>query len=191
MSPLADWRVAQHSDRGALGVFECAIPPKPIKNAATGYKLDHPRMWEYEVQSWIRGLSSKVPCRPPMRVYVLEDEVGLAAVICWTELEGPAWVHVDVIGVALRHRRSGGDVARAVMRAAFQEMESAALDIGAGELYIEGEIWHENDASQALASDGKLQMVVKHETGAQTWSLRVALEGAEFDGEGELDAARN
>lgn len=185
MSDLAIWRAARHADRGDLAVFECAIPPKPIKSAATGYKLAHPRMWEYEAQSWIRGLASRVPCHPPLRIFVLEDGAGLAAVVAWREVGGPAEIHVDVVGVALRHRRTGGDVARAFMRAALREMEAAAIDAGADELYVEGEVWYQNDASLALCADGKFQMLEEHATGAQTWSIRVPLAGADIEGDVE------
>lgn len=187
MSGFATWRAARRSDRGAIGVFECADPPKPIKSAATGYKPYHPRPWELEAQGWIRGLANTVPCRPPARVFVVEDDDGLAAVVNWREVGGPAEIHVDVVGVALRHRRQGGHFARAVMRMALQEIEAAAIEAGADELYVEGEIWHENDASLALSADGEFALLEKHATGAQTWSIRVELGGTEADPDPDSD----
>lgn len=179
--PVAILRHARRSDRGAISVFECAEPPKPEKSAATGWKLAHPRQWEYEAQQMIRGLAKRVPAAAPLRVFVAEDDDGLAAVVSWREVSGPAEIHLDVVGIARRHRRRGGGFARALVRAVLSEIEAAAIDAGADELYLEGEIFNLNDASLRLTSDFKFDLLEEHATGAQTWSLKVPLAGVEPD----------
>lgn len=180
------WRPARHSDRAALSVFECADPPKPIKNASTGWQLDHPRMWEYHAQSMIRDLARRVPARPPVRVFVGEDDDGLAAVVSWREVAGPAEVHLDVIGVASRWRRRGGRCAREIARAALREIEAAAIEAGAEELYLEGEIYSENDASQRLAMSFDFECLFAYQSGAETWSIKVPIAGAIFEDDDEM-----
>lgn len=175
------WRPARSEDRGALSVFVCTDPAKPYKSAASGWKPHHPRIFEYHVQQMIRGLSSKVPCRGAQKVHVAVDEEGIAGVVCWTELEGPSDVHIDVVGLAMRYRRQQGGLAREIADVVLREIEAAAIEAGAEELYVEADIFRLNDASQALAADKQFTKLSEAPTGAQTWSIRVPLAGAELD----------
>lgn len=177
------WRPASKEDRGAVQNFVCTDPPRPYKSPATGYKPHHPRMWEYEAQKMIRDLSPDLPCvNGPVRAYVAEDNEGIAAVVSWTELDGPGYVHVDILGVAMRHRRKKSDFAQSIVRTALKEIESAAIEAQVELLYVEGEIYRLNDASQALAASMKFSpQGDEAPTGAQTWGARWLVGGAEIE----------
>lgn len=174
MTGAVAWRPAEKTDRRELAVFVCADPAKPARaTAATGWKALHPRVWEYDAQQIIRS------CRPPLArgrsLWVGVDPAGLAAALVWTEVDGPGFVHLDVFGVATRHRRSGGAVAREGMRLVLGEIKRRAYAAGCAELVVEGEIYAENQPSLQLMADFEFEFIAEHPTGAQTWGVRSVL----------------
>lgn len=75
MSRLLAWREAGHEDRSSLQGFTCTVPAQPVFGQKRKY---HPRPWEQEVQSGIRGL--RPPVGQDQSLLVGEDGEGIAAV---------------------------------------------------------------------------------------------------------------
>lgn len=178
-----DFLAADRADVGELQNFVCTVPAKPTRNAGTGWQPQHPRMWEYDAQQTIRRLAGewRLPCHRPRAMYIARDPQGIAAVAAWEELEGPRVVQLEVVGVAMRHRRQKGLVARTFANAVLSEMEQAAVADNAPELFMQGEIYHANDASEALMWDKGFRPIREHPSGARTWTFRLPLADTPLD----------
>jgi hypothetical protein len=114
-----------HSDHNAISNFVCAIPKKPKICAATGWQPQHRRIGDYHAQCMIRALSSDhafPPRQEAVQIWVACDAEGVAAVVSWTELDGPGDVHLDVMGIAPRHRHPEGDPEHGTSREQSQRM---------------------------------------------------------------------
>lgn len=176
-----EWRPCRPTDREALTRFECTT--RPEKSAETKWHVVHPREWEYEVQAAIRDL------RPPFRenderVYVLEDSEGLAAVCHLRELDGPAHVELQEIGVALRYRGRGGEVAWRAVNHLLDEVTDRALgeSIEAdpiNEVLVQAMIWHENRGSLALARRLGMEPVSVGSPGVLRWEMVLLVGGVD------------
>lgn len=173
------WVELDRSHVAELQVFVCTDPEKPVKNASTGWQLQHPRIWEYDAQQTIRTYGKKWRTPPECTVLVGVDGHGLAAVSGWTELDGPSWVHLDVMGVAQRLRQRGEqDASKRVGTAAMQQtlsrIEAKALEAGCDRMYVEGEVFRDNDASLRMVEHFGFTFVTEAPTGAQTWAFEYA-----------------
>lgn len=183
-----DWRPVRHADHEAIAAFECAIPAKPVKNAPGVWpRFSHPSQWEYDAQKIIHRLSNEhsFPPRAGTQIFVACDPGGIGAVASWTELAGPGDVHIDVFGIATRHRRRQGEdssekgvFARWCMGRALEEMETRAIEAEAPELYIEGEIWHANVPSRRMMEEFNFRVHQEYATGAITYNFKLPLAGA-------------
>lgn len=176
------WRPANGSDCEDLASFECADPPKVYKDPHRGYQKVHPRIWEIHAQRMIRDLVKQVAKnRGPSRgihTQVMIDDQGLCGVASWSELQGPQNVHLDVVGIARRHRYdgTGGLIAQQIAQNVLGLIEANARAAGSAELYLHGEIHRENRGSQRLAKRYDFAIAETWESGAQTWELRVPLD---------------
>lgn len=175
MPDLLKWGDAEKRHREELQHFICAIPERPIKDAGSGWVPYHPRFWEFDVQLMVRGLGRKVP--PPRETTVLvgENADGLAAVSCFTRLDGPSVVHLDLMAVSVRLRGQGGAYAREMVRTTLERIEADAIDAGGLEMKVVGEIYKDNVPCLRLVHSFGLNFVEEAETGAQTWALRFPL----------------
>lgn len=169
MADSVVWRDADKSDCEAFKAFECANPPKARANPSNGYRIEHPRMWEYEAQRLIHGLSGEIPSRGPSRTMVALDSIGLAAVVHWTELDGPSHVQIEVAGLALRLRFQQRRLTHSIARATMRSIEENALQGGHSSMRVQGEIFHRNGHSQRLAAEFGLTVVATHPSLAETW----------------------
>lgn len=86
--------------------FTCTHEPK--KRKVPPYGFEHDRDWELVVQRCIRDL--RPPCKPPLRLWVGEDEGGLGAVVQAEEIDGADDVFLRLMAIALRLRGRGGVV---------------------------------------------------------------------------------
>ncbi|MER6970188.1 hypothetical protein ABT304_03965 [Nocardioides sp. NPDC000445] len=129
------------------------------------------------MQQTIRGYA----VRPERgcHLWVGYDNIGLSAVVKWRELDGPDVIHLDVVGVAMRHRQPGstkaGTIAREAIEVALSEAEAYAVAKRCEELYAEGEIHRTNSGSLRLMQSFGFAFVDEFPSGAQTWAKRVPL----------------
>lgn len=169
------WRRAVKSDQAQIDLFVCTDPEKPQRSKDTRWQPRHPRLWEYDAQQMIRSL--RVPARGQTETWVLVDAEGVAGVCSWSLLDEPGYVHLDVAGVAIRHRRAGSRLGELLVRSALSEIEAWAIQAGAREMYVDCEIYGLNDKSLRLARAFGMTLVEEAGTGAQTWALRYPLRG--------------
>lgn len=167
MTPLT-WRSAVHADRQLLHAFECA--EKGTRSARTGWKATYPHPWEHEVQSACRVL--RPPVRPPRHLLVgIDDDGQLAALSYRTEVSGPSQVHLELMAVAMRHRRAGvGDqlviaTLSAIADRAVQEDQMAIL--------VSAHVHPENKASQSLCERHEFARTGTSDSGYEVWSGEV------------------
>lgn len=168
-----DWRPAHASDQHEIDHFVCTEPAKPKRSRQTNWQDEHPRLWEYDAQQMIRGL--RVPSRGSVETWVMTDEHGIAGVCSWTRLNEPGYVHLDVAGVAMRHREARTDLGFTMMSKALGEIEQWAVDVGALEMVVECEIFHANGCSLRLMRRFRMDKSDEAPTGAQTWGLKFPL----------------
>ena len=102
-----EWRSAAKTDRSVIQQFQCTDPPprnalkRPVPDA-------HPRKWELAIQSAIHSL--KPPGDENEATLLGLGEGGLAAVARVTD-QGERDYYLDLVAVAIRHRRGDGLVA--------------------------------------------------------------------------------
>ena len=128
------------------------------------------------MQSALRNL--RVPAKPPHHVFCLDDEEGIAGLVHWIEIDGPGAIDLAQVGVALRLRGQGGDVASELLRQAFDEMTARAVAADVEEIDVLGMIYHENHPSQRLARAAGFVQTGQGAPGVQEWSGRIIVAGA-------------
>lgn len=176
MNAALTWAELGKEHLSALQNFVCTDPPKPEVSAATGWVGKHPRMYEYDAQQVIRSMGKKWRLPPECSTIVGSDAEGVAVVSAWTELDGPDWVHLDVMGVAQRLRLPGEEnaakrVGTACMQETLRRIEQKAIEAGARRMNVEGEIYRENWASLRMVEHFGFTYITEAPTGTQTWAL--------------------
>jgi hypothetical protein len=114
--PRLTWRSATEQHRTALSQFVCTDPPKQSYDRHRG--RHHPRPYELEVQSHLRGL--KVPVAPGDALLLGFDEDGIAAAAHFgfddTQTQFMIWA------VACAHRCRGRRHGREAVEVALQAL---------------------------------------------------------------------
>lgn len=169
MSHLLEWRSAGKRDREALDTFQCTDDPH--KSFASGWKRVHPKFWELEVQSAIRGLEP--PYKYPKRLLIGTDAQGIGAVSHYEEVDGPARVELSLMAVSTRLRNQGGGYADEMFRVTREIIEARAIERGFDEVELVGYVWHENHASQRMCREAGLQHTRNAAEGVQVWTAKV------------------
>lgn len=172
---LLEWRAAGRSDRSAIDVFTCTR--EPTKSFATQWRPQHPRWWEWEVQSAIRGLEP--PYTYPKQMLVGLDDHGIGAVSFYEELDGPGAVELSLMAVATRLRNQGGGYADEMFRVTLEEIEARAIQTGVPEVSLAGRVWHENHASQRMIRQHGFAHTGHAADGVQVWTAVMLAGGAE------------
>jgi hypothetical protein len=139
----------------------------------TCWKPFHPKWWELEVQSAIRGLEP--PYRYPKQLLIGLDDLGIGAVSYYEEIDGPARVELGLMAVATRLRNQGGGYADEMFRVTQEIIEAHAIEHGCYELEMVGYVWHENRASQRMVRQAGFQHTDNAAEGVQVWTARVPL----------------
>lgn len=171
MSGLLRWRLATSEDRGHLSVFKCTDDiTKPHRPP---WVDRHPRMWEYEAQSWLRSLRPPHPL--PKRLLVGLDADGLAAAIHWEEVDGPSYVDVIVAGVALRCRRQGGGFADEMMEQALDAMTARVIESDGDTLRVSAAIFADNHPSQRMCRDAGMRHRDMGGPNVQLWTMTLII----------------
>lgn len=145
MSDPVSFRSAVRSDRSLLPDFECA--EKGLRpSILTGWKSVPPNPWEYAVQSAARGL--RPPLVAPHFMIVGVDDLGIAAICCYTEDSGPEQVHVELAAVASRHRRTTlKSVARGLAEEVQARIFERAYNAGIEKVLVTANVHRKNTAS--------------------------------------------
>ena len=95
MNTGLEWRTARRDDRVLLQSFTCTV------DRPSDWREAHPRPWELEVQSYVRGL--KPPLREDRVVRLGLSESQLAGIVIVERLGDP-FVHIPIIARALGRR---------------------------------------------------------------------------------------
>lgn len=143
-----DWRFACRGDKETLKRFTCTVPKYPYPRLP-GQPV-HPRIWEFEVESYIHDLRPEVPGE---RVLLGWGGENLAAVAAWQQLAGPGsgQVFLRAAAVGLAHRRtSHGPIGRELFDVLLEQIGGEARDAGADRLVILGNVHRRNQACQEL-----------------------------------------
>lgn len=171
MIDLLAWRSAVRGDRPQLDTFKCTRDP--VKSLATRWKPYHPKWWELEVQSAIRGLEP--PYAYPRQLLVGLDRKGVAAVSYFEEVDGPARVELSLMALATRLRSKEKGHAEEMFRVTRELIENRAIEHGHQEVELVGYVWHENLASQRMCADAGLKHTDFAADGVHVWTARVML----------------
>lgn len=174
MSLSVEWRPVGKTDRNALAHFICTDPEKAssIRTPERGWHLSHPREWEHDAQLLIRALARSVPPPTDETILVGIADGELAAVSHWVRLEGPGLVHLEVLGVAQRFRQPEVRLGREAMTETLRLIERDAIEIGAAEMNVQGEVFRDNEASLNMVRQFHFEFFDEADSGAQTWSLK-------------------
>lgn len=142
MAPLR-WYSAEAEHRQPLDQFICTDPPKRLYEKHRG--PHHPRVWELEVQSHLRGL--RVPVAAGDLLGLGFDDAGLAAAIhCGFDDTG-SQIMIWAVACALRCRRNGYGVQ--AVRLAISTAAATKRALG-GDFGMITHIDPRNDASRGL-----------------------------------------
>jgi hypothetical protein len=153
VADLLEWRRAVKHDRTLRQSFTCA---EPAKRSYVGGRLQHPRVWELDVQSWIRQHSLD---RDEVMMLGIErsEARSIGAVAAWVELDGPGLVLLQALAVAVTHRHRGGEHAREALGIAVSEIEAQALAAELTRFDIVARVHHQNLPSQKLIAGAGFQ----------------------------------
>lgn len=178
MTGLLRWESGQRRHVGDLQLFECtSFKPPRVLRGWPPHNL--PDWWEYEVQQEIRSF------RPPLgrgrHLWLGYDDEGLAAVITWQELDGPAEVELEYGAVALRHRRVGGGYADELSQVLFDEVTARAIEGGVAAVSMTAYVWNQNRPSQALCRRMLFAHVAEAAPGVQVWHRELLVGALEDD----------
>lgn len=163
------WRSAIKADRGSLMNFTCTEPGP--KNPLKGWKAEHPKPWEYRVQSAIRDL--RPPYAPPKFLLVGLDAKGVAAAVHWREVSGPEQVNVELVAIARRHRRTPD---RSVAKELGEQLTAALIDRvlsvpGLTSALVTAVVHPENAPSRRFCEEGGLECTGELDDGHLVYSL--------------------
>lgn len=147
MATSLRWRDAARPDRTVLQWFTCTVPR--VKRRTGGWRIEHPALWELDVQSKIRHRVHP-PVSLPDRCLLGFDGEELAAVVYFEELDGPAQVIIHAIAVSLDRRRQGGRLADETLAVALDHVVERALGHGVSHCQILAQIHRRNRPSQEL-----------------------------------------
>jgi len=134
-------------------MFECTRPGIRRRGAA-GWEVAHQKPWELRVQSKLRA--GRPPVEPPEYMIVGLDEHGLAAVLTYRELDGPAQVELAIGAVALRCRGKGGGYADEMLEEGLDRIAERAYNEGIDVIHLSTLVHESNRASHSLCR--RLQM---------------------------------
>ena len=148
------WRDAEKRDQEALHEFVCTDPERPRYNPATR-QSHHPKQWEYQVQSLIRGTS--LPLRTGLRMLLGEDDVGIAWVSVYESVDGLEVVELRCLAISCRHRGQGGGVAKEMATATLDALTQDAIAAGVQAVNIETRVWKDNEPSRRICEEAGLR----------------------------------
>lgn len=142
-----EWRFAVREDRRRLPAFCCAPERKRRKlTRRTEYESTCP--WEYEIQGAARQLG--VPLASPRHCLVAVEGDEITAVVLYSLEDSPLLIRLELIAVAMQHRRNGGwladDALAEFMNRALSPITERAV------VTIEAYIHSRNLASQHFAT---------------------------------------
>lgn len=161
------WRSAVRADRGKLMRFSCTEPGR--KNPLNGWKHEHPRPWEYQVQSALRSLEPFY--KPPWFLLVGVQGGEIVAAAYYEELDGPGQVHVNLLAVAKKHRRAGGTVARELGQELQGRLIDRALQAEVDEILLTAFVHPENAASRRLCEEAGLAVTATTPDGFLVYAI--------------------
>jgi RimJ/RimL family protein N-acetyltransferase len=145
---LLKWRTADVTDRTALQTFACTEQATKRRIGLKKCVLEHPRMWEWDVQCKIRNLQP--PYKLPVQMIVGEDAEGIGAVSVFEELDGAGLVELSFLALAYRLRFKGGGYADEMGEETWQRIEARALEQGVDGVMLVALVDEGNVASQKL-----------------------------------------
>jgi len=164
---LLEWHDGWQDDRTQLHNFECTEPAQKVQRGGTWQKV-HPRMWEYAVQSKLRRL--RPPLAPPEFMLTGHDEHGLAAVVTFEELDGPAQVELCLAAIARRLRGKGGGYADEMLTRALDAITTRAVEQEIGFVSLLTYVDERNRYSQELCRRFHLRHTAMAGPELQVWS---------------------
>lgn len=175
VTSLLKWRLAAERglavkrDRAALQAFVCTNPPK------AKWPNPHPREWELDVQSGIRGL------RPPLgsdTVLALgEDAEGIGAVVLFSDIErDPSAVDLRAVAISCRLRwRGGHQYSEEAMTHAIELIQERARRAGCEEVVIACRIHRDNRASKTMCGNFGFEYLKDLPEDLEGWALSLPL----------------
>lgn len=168
VSGLLKWRSAEAGDRTALQAFVCTEPATKRRVGFQKCVVEHPRMWEWNVQCRIRTLQPAY--KYPIQMIVGEDNEGIGAVSLFEELDGPVLVELSYMALAYRLRFKGGGYADEMGEETWQRIEARAIDRELDAVNVIALVDEGNVASQKLCRRlGMVHSGMRDET-LQQWS---------------------
>jgi len=146
VNSLLTWSDGNRDHRSLLKTFTCTEPPVKRRLRKDRYRYDHPRIWEWQVQSKIR--SFEPPYQYPIQMLVGMDGDRLGAVSVFEELDGPGQVELCFMAVAQHLRRKGGGYADEMWTNTWASIEARAIEQGITVVALSGLVHEGNEFSQ-------------------------------------------
>ncbi len=137
------WRSGTKAHQQALCQFVCTDPPKANYDEHRG--KHHPRPWELEVQSHLRG--QRLPAPPGSAIALGFDQQGLSAVVEYAFSRSEEQFIITALAVAQRcqRRRYGTEALQYVLQSLRVTRVNEGVDCG-----VFARIDPRNDASRSL-----------------------------------------
>lgn len=180
MSSLLNWSDGRLEHRSLLKTFMCTESPVKRRIRKDRYEYDHPRIWEWQVQSKIRTFEP--PYHYPIQMLVGEDDHGLGAVSVYEELDGPGQVELCFMAVAHRLRFKGGGYADEMWSHTWDAIEARAIEQGVTVVSLSGLVHEGNEYSQKFCRRMKMRHTgMLPDSPFQQWSATHILGRVDFD----------
>lgn len=149
-------REAEPSDRQKLSRFTCTTPR--VKREGS-WAHTHESQHELDVQSTIRDREKAFSGLGRRYLLGLEPDGEVAWACLSRQVDSPALVHIELMAVALRHRRSGGEVARHMVEHWVRAIRSDARPLDISEIGVTANIHKDNKPSMRLCAQAGMHHV--------------------------------